>query len=153
MSHLEALPLWAALLISALLLIGGGLALTGSIGLLRLRSFYERIHAPTLSSSWGTGATVLASMLTFTVLSSRLVLHEFLIGVFVTVTTPVTLMLLGRASLYRDRAEHRPDIPPPPRRRDDGVEGGSQDPRSGGAGVGPRSPGRAAAEPQGADQA
>jgi multicomponent K+:H+ antiporter subunit G len=31
------------------------------------------------------------------------VLHELLIAGFVTVTTPVTLMLLGRAALYRDR--------------------------------------------------
>ena len=35
-------------------------------------------------------------------------LHEVLIGFFVTVTTPVTLMLLGRAALYRDRSARRP---------------------------------------------
>jgi multicomponent K+:H+ antiporter subunit G len=79
---------------------------------LRLRSFYDRIHAPTLGASWGTAAIVMASMIFFTVLESRPVLHEILIGIFVTVTTPVTLMLLGRAALYRDRAEDSPDVPP-----------------------------------------
>jgi multicomponent K+:H+ antiporter subunit G len=33
--------------------------------------------------------------------------HEVLIGLFVTMTTPVTFMLLARAALYRDRAEGR----------------------------------------------
>ena len=38
-------------------------------------------------------------------LHGRPVLHEILIGVFLTVTTPITLMLLVRAALYRDREE------------------------------------------------
>ena len=38
-------------------------------------------------------------------------MHEILIGIFVTVTTPVTLMLLARATLHRDRAEGNPDVP------------------------------------------
>jgi multicomponent K+:H+ antiporter subunit G len=50
-------------------------------------------------------------MILFTVLHSRPVVHEILIGIFVTVTTPVTLMLLGRAALYRDRAERNPAVP------------------------------------------
>lgn len=50
-------------------------------------------------------------MIFFTVLSTRPVVHEILIGIFVTVTTPVTLMLLARATLHRDRAEGNPDVP------------------------------------------
>ncbi len=112
MIHATDLPLWAAILVAVFLVLGSGLTLIGSIGLLRLRSFYDRIHAPTLGASWGTAGIVIASMLLFTVLESRPVLHEFLIGIFVTATTPVTLMLLGRAALYRDRAEGSPDVPP-----------------------------------------
>jgi multicomponent K+:H+ antiporter subunit G len=111
MTHLEQVPLWAAVPIAGFLLIGAGLTLVGSVGLLRLGSFYDRIHAPTLGTSWGTGGIVLASMLLFSVLGARPVLHEFLIGVFVTVTTPVTLMLLGRAALYRDRTEGNTGVP------------------------------------------
>ena len=53
-------------------------------------------------------------MLFFSVLQSRLVLHEVLIAVFMVVTTPVTLMLLARAALYRDRSEGSDEVPPPP---------------------------------------
>jgi multicomponent K+:H+ antiporter subunit G len=117
------LPLWAALLVSVLLLLGAGLGLTGSIGLLRLRSFYERVHAPTLGTTLGTGSILLASILFFTILEARLVLHEILIAVFMVVTTPVTLMLLAQASLYRDRREGDDVVPPLPTprsaRRDD----------------------------------
>ena len=38
--------------------------------------------------------------------------HELLIGIFVTVTTPVTFMLLARAALHRDRAEQNGNVPP-----------------------------------------
>jgi multicomponent K+:H+ antiporter subunit G len=111
MSHAADLPLWAAILVAVFLLIGAGLALIGSFGFYRLRSFYDRIHAPTLGTSWGTAAIVMASMICFTVLQSRVVVHEILIGIFVTITTPVTLMLLGRAALYRDRSEGSPEVP------------------------------------------
>ena len=106
------LPLWAAILVSGLLLLGAGLTLIGSYGLLRLERFYDRIHAPTLGMSWGAGGILVASMLYFSVLESRPVIHEILIALFVTVTTPVTLMLLARAALYRDRTEGDPGVPP-----------------------------------------
>ncbi|HEY6631870.1 MAG TPA: monovalent cation/H(+) antiporter subunit G [Rhizobiaceae bacterium] len=111
MTHAADLPAWAALLTAFLVLVGAGLALLGAIGTLRFASFYERVHAPTLGTSWGTGAIVLASIVCFSVLGSRLVVHEILIGVFVTITTPVTLMLLARAALYRDRTEGEEDVP------------------------------------------
>lgn len=109
--HAADLPAWAALAVSFFLVIGAGLTLIGTIGFVRLPTFYERIHAPTLGTSWGTGGIVMASMIFFTVLSTRLVVHEILIGIFVTVTTPVTLMLLARATLHRDRAEGNPGVP------------------------------------------
>jgi multicomponent K+:H+ antiporter subunit G len=112
MTPAELLPAWAAILVALLVLVGAGLALIGAIGTLRLDGFFERVHAPTLGTSWGTGAIVLASILCFSVLGSRLVVHEILIGIFITVTTPVTLMLLARAVLYRERAEGREGVPP-----------------------------------------
>jgi multicomponent K+:H+ antiporter subunit G len=102
-SHLDVVPLWAAIPAAALLVIGAGLALIGSLGLARLPSFYERIHAPTLSTSWGTAGIVLASIIVFSLAEGRPVLHEVLVGFFVSITTPVMLMLLGRAAVYRDR--------------------------------------------------
>lgn len=109
--HAGDLPAWAALLVAFFLVIGAGLTLIGTIGFTRLPTFYERIHAPTLGSSWGVGGIVMASMIFFTVVATRPVVHEILIGIFVTVTTPVTLMLLARAALHRDRTEGNPDVP------------------------------------------
>lgn len=110
-SHADV-PLWAAITGSAFLLLGGTLALLGTVGLLRLPSFYERIHAPTLATSWGALGMILGSIIIFTSASARPVLHEILIGVFISVTTPITLMMLGRAALYRDRSELNPGVPP-----------------------------------------
>ncbi|ETR77578.1 cation:proton antiporter [Afipia sp. P52-10] len=112
MTAASDLPVWAALLTSFLLLLGAGLTLTGAIGLLRLKTFYERVHAPTLGATWGAAGILLASMIYFTVLQARPVLHEVLVAIFVTVTTPVTLMLLARAAIYRDRAEGSSLVPP-----------------------------------------
>jgi multicomponent K+:H+ antiporter subunit G len=105
MTHAAELPAWAAILTAMLLLVGAALTLIGSVGLLRLRTFYERVHAPTLGTTLGTACLASASMITFTALQSRPVLHELLIIVFVTLTTPVTLMILIRAAVFRDRFE------------------------------------------------
>ena len=112
MTHVENLPAWAALLTAFLVVLGAGLTLLGAIGTLRFRSFFERVHAPTLGTSWGTGAILLASIVCFSALGSRPIAHEIMIGAFITVTTPVTLMLLARAALYRDRTEGNGDVPP-----------------------------------------
>lgn len=115
MSHLTDLPAWAAIIVCGLLLLGAAMTLIGSLGLLRLPSFYDRLHAPTIATSGGTILICLASMLCFAVLQSRWIFHELLIIFFVTVTTPVTLMLLGQAALYRDRVENRQDVPRKPK--------------------------------------
>jgi multicomponent K+:H+ antiporter subunit G len=108
------LPVWAAVLVGILVLTGAFLTLVGCIGLARLNSFYFRIHAPTLGTSFGTLMILIASVLYFSLTQKRPAVHEALIFVFVTVTTPVTLMLLARAALYRDRAERNGNVPPPP---------------------------------------
>ncbi|MDH4442545.1 MAG: monovalent cation/H(+) antiporter subunit G [Rhizobium sp.] len=109
------LPIWAALIIAVFLLLGAVLSLIGAIGFLRLPSFYERLHAPTLSTSWGVGGVMFASILYFSLTGSRLVAHEILIGIFVTLTTPVTFMLLARAALHRDRTENPDKVAVPER--------------------------------------
>jgi len=96
---------WAALLTGILVVLGAALAFIGSLGLLRLKSFYDRVHPPTLGTTLGTGLILIGSMVFFTVLESRPVLHEVLIGVFMAITTPVTYMLLLQAALRRDQSE------------------------------------------------
>ncbi len=93
--------------VSLLVLAGAALVFLGSLGLLTLKTFYERVHPPTMGTTLGTGLVLIASMVFFSVQESRPVLHELVIAAFMTITTPVTYMLLVRAALYRDRAEGR----------------------------------------------
>ena len=89
--------------VAALLVLAGALlAFLGSLGLLRMKTFFERVHPPTMGTTLGTALVLAGSMLYFSALESRLVLHEILIAVFMTVTTPVTYLLLGRAALRRE---------------------------------------------------
>lgn len=104
------LPAWAALTTAVLVILGAGVALIGSIGLLRLGNFYQRVHAPTLGATIGAGAILVASMVFFSALDGRPVLHEILIAVFLTVTTPVTLILLVKATHRRGLEEPPPKV-------------------------------------------
>ncbi len=107
---MNSLPLWAAIPAALLLCIGSLLTLIGSLGLLRLPNFYARMHGPTLGNTMGTGCILLSSMLVFSVLMERPILHELLICVFLVVTAPVTAMLLSRAGLFQDRRNG--ELPP-----------------------------------------
>jgi len=69
---------------------------------MRLPSFYQRIHGPAITVTLGAGCLLLASMLYFTVLQSRLVIHELIISAFIMLTAPVVAMLIMRAAVYRD---------------------------------------------------
>ena len=100
---IETLPLWASIPASILLVLGGLLARTGSAGLLGVRTFYARIHAPTLGNTMGCGCVLAASILVFSALSSRPVFHEVIITLLLIVSSPVTAMLLMRAGVYRNR--------------------------------------------------
>lgn len=111
MSHLSSLPAWAAIVVAILLVAGAAVTLLGAIGLLRFQSFYERLHAPTLGTTGGALFILLASMVCFSVLGSKPFLHELLVAVFLVITTPISLMLLGRAALYRDRTEKDETVP------------------------------------------
>jgi multicomponent K+:H+ antiporter subunit G len=118
MTDFAAVPLWVAVVAAFFFVVGAGLTLLGTIGLARFPSFYQRIHAPTLGTSWGAGGMVMGSMILFSAASGRPVLHDLLIGIFVTLTTPITLMMLGRSALYRDRSEGNPEVPPAPEARE-----------------------------------
>ncbi len=109
---LADLPLWAAIPAALLLLLGAGLTLIGAWGLVSIRGFYDRLHVTTLGTSWGTGAVVLAVILLASAAQGHLAMRALAIGVFVIITTPVTMVVLARAALQRDRAEGA-DVPPP----------------------------------------
>ena len=91
-----------SVLAAALVLAGALLAFIGCLGLLRMPTFFERVHPPTMGTTLGAWLIIGGSLLHFGVVEGRLVLHEAIIGVLLAVTTPVTYLLLGRAALSRD---------------------------------------------------
>ena len=111
MSALPSLPVWLMLPVALLLVLGSTLTLLGAFGLVHLKSFYDRIHAPTLGTSWGAAGVLLGSLLAWSWVQDRVFVHELVIGACIMVTTPVTLMFLGRAALHRDRRAGHPGVP------------------------------------------
>jgi multicomponent K+:H+ antiporter subunit G len=108
----NAVPAWVALPVAVLLVLGSALALLGAWGLLRMPSFYQRVHAPTLATTGGAASILLASMLFFSAREGHAVLHELLLATFLFIATPVGLLMLVRAALFRDRQEGNPGVPP-----------------------------------------
>ena len=106
MNEVIEAPSLATIFAAALLIAGAAVTLIGSFGLLRFRNFYQRVHAPTLGTTLGTIFIATASMIYFSALGTRPVLHELLVIFFVVTTTPITLMILIRAALFRDQAEN-----------------------------------------------
>ncbi|MFN9775361.1 MAG: Na+/H+ antiporter subunit G [Burkholderiales bacterium] len=106
----EPLPFLVELLASLLMLAGGGFALVGAIGLVRLRDLYLRLHAPTKASTLGVGGALLASMLVFGWSGQRVVIHELLITAFVFLTAPIAAHLLVKSALEREPLR-RPPVP------------------------------------------
>lgn len=95
------LPAWAMLPAAILLIFGGLLTVLGSFGLLRLPTFYQRMHGPSMGNTLGAGCILLASILVSSALAHRPVVHEVLITIFIVTTAPMTAMLLMRAAVHR----------------------------------------------------
>jgi len=88
------------LLTVALLLLGSGFVLIGSIGLARLPDIFTRLHAPTKATTLGVGSILLGSIVYFSV-HQQLSLHEVLVTIFLFLTAPVSAQLISRAALHR----------------------------------------------------
>ncbi len=101
----------------ALLLLGSGLVvLVAALGLWRLPDFFLRMHAPALASTLGAWIVTLASIVHFSSRGSGLALHVWLIIIVLSITAPVTTIVLARAALFRRRQAGDP-LPPPLRAR------------------------------------
>ena len=92
-------------LVGLLVLAGALMACLGSFGLLRMRTFYERVHPPTMGTTLGAAFVLAGSIVHFSALGSRPVIQEVLIALMMVVTTPVTYMILVRAALRRERPD------------------------------------------------
>ena len=102
------------IVVAVLLLASGCLALVAAIGLWRLPDFFLRMHAPALASTLAAWLVTLGSIVHFSVREPGLSLHAWLIIVLLSITAPVTTLVLARAALFRRR--HAGDPLPPPLR-------------------------------------
>jgi multicomponent K+:H+ antiporter subunit G len=100
------------IVVATLLLASGCIVLTAALGLWRLPDFFQRMHAPALASTLAAWAVTLASIVHFTAREGALSLHVWLIIIFLSITAPVTTLVLTRAALFRRRQAGDP-LPPP----------------------------------------
>lgn len=105
------LPMWAEILIAIFVLGGATIAFLGSLGLMRLKSYFERVHAPSIIATMGCWLIMWATFVFFSATGQGLALHALLIAVFIAVTVPITTIFLMRAALFRARRAGR-DVPP-----------------------------------------
>ncbi|WP_236581713.1 Na+/H+ antiporter subunit G [Hydrogenophaga sp. BPS33] len=107
--------LWAEIPVALLLILSGIFTLTAAIGVVRFKTFFQRMHPPALAFSFSAWCVTLASIIYFSAQDARLSLHAWLIIIFLSLTVPVTTILLARTELFRRRNSPpgADDIPPP----------------------------------------
>lgn len=105
------IPLWAQAVVGVLVVAGAFIALLGAMGLVRLQSYFERVHSPSIIATLGCWFIMHATILFFSMLEQRLTLHGLLIAMFISVTVPITTIFLMRAALFRARRNGQ-NVPP-----------------------------------------
>jgi len=109
---------WAEVVVALLLPASGGVVLVAALGLARLPDFFLRMHAPALASTLAAWIVTLASILHFSTRGAGLALHTWLIIIVLSITAPVTTIVLARAALFRRRQAGDP-LPAPLRAHED----------------------------------
>lgn len=107
----QILPLWLDIFISVVVVLGALIALIGSSGLLRLKTYFERVHAPSIIATMACWCIMHATVIYFSVQEHKLAVHAILIAIFIAITVPVTTIFLMRAALFRARRSGE-DVPP-----------------------------------------
>jgi len=108
-----SLPLWAEVLVATLLMLSGVFVLVSALGFVRLSDFFLRMHPPALAYTFGSWSVTLAGVLYFSLREGRLMLHPWLIIVLLSISVPVTTLLLARVALFRRRRAGDPHTPAP----------------------------------------
>ena len=110
------MPPIAEIVVAVLLLGSGVVVLVAALGLWRLPDFFLRMHAPALASTLGAWIVTFASIVHFSARGSGLALHVWLVIIVLSITAPITTIVLARAALFRRRQAGDP-LPAPLRRQ------------------------------------
>lgn len=94
------MEMFAEILVSALLVIGGVFGLVGSYGLVKLPDQMTRLHAPTKAATLGVGGVLFASISWFTFFSEHSSWHELLISLFLFLTAPITGLMIAKTNMH-----------------------------------------------------
>ena len=103
-------------LLSFLVLAGAAFTFIGSLGLVRFKDFYTRLHGPTKATTLGVGCLLVASSIYFSITGEGLSLHEILVSLFLFITAPISAHLLAKAALHQGLPSSVPQPPDAPGR-------------------------------------
>ncbi|MCW5655701.1 Na+/H+ antiporter subunit G [Hydrogenophaga sp.] len=105
---------WVEWPVAVLLVLSGVFTLAAAVGVVRFKTFFQRMHPPALAFSFSAWCVTLASIIFFSAQDEKLTLHAWLIIIFLSLTVPVTTILLARTELFRRRiaGDGGNDIPP-----------------------------------------
>ncbi|MDX9843992.1 MAG: Na+/H+ antiporter subunit G [Aquabacterium sp.] len=105
---------WVEVIVALLLMLSGLFTLAAAVGIVRFQNFFQRMHPPALAFSFSSWCVTLATILYFSARREQLALHAWLIIILLSITVPVTTILLSRTELFRRRTHGAPspDIPP-----------------------------------------
>lgn len=87
--------------ISVSIVVGSLFIVIGSIGLVRLSDFYQRLHGPTKATTLGVGSIIVGSLLFFSWREQTVLLQEILIVILLFITAPVSAHMLAKAAMHR----------------------------------------------------
>lgn len=106
-----------------LLAVGSFFILVGSFSLVKLSTFFKRLHGPTKASTLGVGCILIASVGYHAFLGQDPQPRELLITAFLFITAPISAHMMAKAalSLMMDERPRLPDestgeaegLPPP----------------------------------------
>lgn len=108
------------IVVTCLLAVSSLFILVGAFALIKLPTFFQRIHGPTKASTLGVGGILITSILYHAMIGNSFHPRELLITLFLFMTAPISAYMMARAafSLMEREGKHA-KLPPPPPMKDD----------------------------------
>lgn len=105
------IPLWAQIIICALLLISAFFTLLAALGIVRFEHFYQRMHPIAIVVTLGAWCVCIAAFIFFTCVQAKPTTQMVLIFITLAITLPISTVTLARTVLFRKRQAGKP-VPP-----------------------------------------